>query len=142
MKPAPLWQRVLQRTEITPGPLDTPCWVFTGSTRRGYGRIGSGGQMVALHRLSYETYVGAIPAGLQTDHLCRNRACWCPEHLEPVTHIENMRRARPDVCIRGHEFTPENTYFRRNAPGRRCRTCDSLRNREIYLRLMAARRAS
>lgn len=48
------------------------------------------------HRYAYEQMVGPIPEGLEIDHLCRNRGCVRPDHLEPVTHSENMRRARAD----------------------------------------------
>ena len=72
-----------------------PCWVWTGTRQRnGYGSFGVKGRTLRAHRWSYEFYVGPIPAGLQIDHLCRVRNCVNPEHLEPVTHAENMRRAR------------------------------------------------
>jgi hypothetical protein len=69
------------------------CWEWTGAkTRQGYGRIKWGGIFVAAHRASYEYFVGSIPEGRVLDHLCRNRPCVRPEHLEPVTLLENLRR--------------------------------------------------
>jgi hypothetical protein len=68
----------------------TPCWVWLGSrSPEGYGRIG----VAYAHRISYERHVGPIPEDLHIDHLCRNKTCVNPEHLEPVTQAENQRRA-------------------------------------------------
>ena len=89
------------------------------------------------HRVVYEILVGPIPVGLELDHLCRNRACVNPDHLEPVTTRTNLLRgyspwacrARQTHCKRGHEFTPENTYG--TGDGRRyCRTCRRAHHRE------------
>lgn len=110
------------------------CWEWQGwCNPGGYGQFcPAGRQRVMAHRFSYELFVGQIPAELQLDHLCRNPACVNPEHLEPVTAKENMRRSRPfrlwEKCSRGHEFTPENTWYGKD--GRRlCRACDRDRHR-------------
>lgn len=111
------------------------CWPWKASkSALGYGwfKGQNEGEALAPHRVAYEFLVGPIPAGLELDHLCRNPSCVNPNHLEPVTHAENMARsakARQTHCIHGHEFTPENTY--RNANGTRaCRACNRERARK------------
>ncbi len=69
------------------------CWVWTGYLSP-YGKFGVSGRRPVAHRWSYEYHVGPIPDGLTIDHLCRNPSCVRPDHLEPVTLQENMRRAR------------------------------------------------
>ena len=107
------------------------CWEWMGAqTPLGYGRFRAFRRSVLAHRFAYELLVGPIPSGLELDHLCCNPSCVRPDHLDPVTHHENILRgrspaaqhARKTHCKRGHEFTPENTYFRSNG-NRRCRFC-------------------
>ncbi len=82
--------KVLQRYTLEPS---SECWLWTGSKRGGYGRLRlSATGSVEAHRASYEYHVGPIAEGLVIDHLCRNRACINPAHLEPVTNRENIRR--------------------------------------------------
>ena len=106
------------------------CWEWTrGKTAAGYGRIGN----QYTHRLVWEFLVGPIPDGLEMDHLCRNVGCVNPDHLEPVTHAENMRRGHGNNafrnathCKRGHPFDEANTYrftTSKGKPGRACRRC-------------------
>jgi hypothetical protein len=112
------------------------CWYWTGSLDgKGYGRISVGNRLVRAHRWVYTVLVGAIPDGLMLDHLCRNKVCVNPDHLEPVTNRENLLRGRGVVlhpvtthCKHGHAYTPDNTRI--NRKGRKvCRRCESNRRR-------------
>ncbi len=120
------------------GVTEGPCIEWSGRrTPKGYGVIdvptperGSRGRPLGAHRFMYELLVGPIPAGLELDHLCANRACVNVLHLQPVTHRENLRRgsgfagvnARKAACKRGHPFTEANTRIRPGR-GRECRAC-------------------
>ena len=115
------------------GPDD--CWLWVGPLDKwGYGKY----RYFGAHQMAYFLLVGRVPEGLELDHLCHTPACVNPRHLEPVTHLENMRRryALMTHCKRGHEFTPENT---RVWSGRRnCRACDRLRQRAYQARKRGA----
>ena len=98
----------------------------------GYGVLSLGrGVTMLAHRWSYEHFVGPIPDGLVIDHLCRVRHCVNPDHLEPVTNEENLRRGAGyglrngmrSACINGHEYTPENTYTHPTKGSVTCREC-------------------
>jgi hypothetical protein len=74
---------------------DGGCWELHGTRNSsGYAWHTVNGRKVLAHRFSYESFVGPIPLGLEIDHLCRNRICCNPEHLEPVTRVENLARSR------------------------------------------------
>jgi hypothetical protein len=117
-----------------PKPL-TPCWEWGGGYHsKGYGIFKVAGQTFFAFRLLYEQEVGPIPEGLVPDHLCANTACVRWDHIEPVTHAENIRRgfARkgyPTHCKRGHEYTDANTrwFEQHGRPHRQCRACKQLR---------------
>jgi len=114
-------ERLKARIEDRP----SGCWERTGyRDRNGYGRIKINGRKVQAHRAAFEAFVGPIPDWADDlDHTCGNRGCIKPEHLQPVTHRENMRRTRRDHCPNGHRYTPRNT--RTDTSGRRhCRTCE------------------
>lgn len=102
--------------------------------------------MQPAHRFSYEILVGPIPEGMELDHLCKNRRCVNPAHLEPVTHHENLIRgngftginARKTHCSRGHELSQDN-ILNRSRGGRECKTCHRVRMNASYHRLKAAK---
>jgi hypothetical protein len=115
---------------------DLYCWEWTaGKNSWGYGYISIHNRMRRVHRIIWEDKNGPVPDGLELDHLCRNRGCCNPEHLEPVTRQENLRRGnrggngyeKKTHCPQGHEYTPENTYIRDKRSGRQCRECLHLR---------------
>lgn len=122
--------------------LMTPdCWIWTGPMNdRGYGAPqGTGAEKKSgAHRYIWQLVYGDVAKGLELDHLCNNRLCVKPEHLEPVTHAENVlrsyqRRAPQNNCKRGHEFNELNTYV--TSRGYRCcRACMSLLNQEYRAR--------
>lgn len=115
------------------------CWEWSGHRLpSGYGLVTSrefkrgSKKPIYAHRLSYEAFVGPIPDGLHLDHLCRNRCCVNPAHLEPVTALENVRRGMghgsETHCPAGHEYTADNTHVD-NGGHRHCKACDKIRKR-------------
>ena len=139
---AVLGPRQAKKAQLT----DDGCFLGPMNRSDGYCRVhvaipGRKKTVTAMaHRVAYESFRGPIPDGLEIDHLCRVRNCINPDHLEVVTHAENMARAEwpnlanrkrvasrwdhPEgVCARGHEYTPENTYVRPDGRGRQCRKC-------------------
>lgn len=127
-----------ERFESKVSRTETGCWEWTGArSPQGYGMINvkrNDGRWIptTAHRVAYELHVAAIPPGLELDHLCRNRGCVNPEHLEAVTHrVNDLRGTAPTAvsfrenrCLNGHPFTPENTITRRDRPNSRsCRRC-------------------
>lgn len=128
------------------------CWEWQGAQRGGYGRLSyqfgprlniGAKRMVSAHWVSYDLLVGPVPKGLELDHLCRNRICVNPGHLEPVTHRENNMRgigaaavnAKKDLCVRGHEL-PESApcYGKPLRFKRECPICSAKTKREFQVR--------
>ena len=106
------------------------CWLWTASMfKDGYGKFRVGDTHKRAHRVAYEIMVGPIPDGLQIDHLCRNRACINPKHLEAVTGMVNFLRGeslgaraiRTGKCMKGH------SNWRQYKRARYCRECDRIR---------------
>ena len=126
---AGFWRRVDMSNE-------QGCWLWTGASQAsGYGHTYIGGgrrhaRYAMAHRVAYEYWFGSIPDGKQIDHLCRNRACVRPSHLEVVTPRQNIlrsplgagERARRTHCPKGHPYDDSNTY-RSPRNQRSCRTC-------------------
>jgi hypothetical protein len=84
--PDRFWRRVIKAQP-------DECWLWTGTLHRGYGHFSvSRGVTKYAHRIAYELTIGPIPDGLELDHLCRNKVCVNPQHLEPVTKTENLQR--------------------------------------------------
>lgn len=140
---------VLQRFEekYIPEP-NTGCWLWlSGTDGHGYGqffflRPAYKGKMMNAYKFSYEFFVKPVPKGLELDHLCRNRLCVNPDHLEAVTKKVNIQRgkgisalnSKKTLCPKGHKYDEENTKFGKNSFGgtyRYCRKCNnekSIRN--------------
>ncbi len=127
---------------------NTGCWIWRRAlTGAGYGTIYNGKRSQTAHRAFYEFYHGSIPVGLTIDHLCHNRACVNPGHLEPVTRVDNVMRgesphakhARQVNCHLGHDLT--DSYITPDWR-RQCRKCLRRREKEYKIRKVGQRLAS
>lgn len=127
------------QNKISPEPM-SGCWIWTGAlSTKGYGRYGIKNRTYAAHRVVFEIFREGIPENMQLDHLCRNRQCVNPDHLEIVSNRENTlrginfiaRNAKATHCPQGHEYNSDNTYLSKyiSTISRRCKMC--LRDRRI-----------
>lgn len=110
------------------------CWIWQGrKSSTGHGRFAYDGRELAAHRFSYQLHIGNVGRKRELDHLCRNRACCNPSHLEPVSDRENTLRgigptaenARKTHCKRGHELPAPSARGKRE-----CRSCARVRDVE------------
>lgn len=145
-KKRPLRERLYSKIKEDP---DTGCLEWTGATdHKGYGRIQRGGRAGGTarpHVIAWELEHGPVPEGLELDHLCDNPPCVNPDHLEPVTHRENMLRgktnacaqhARKTHCVNGHPLSGDNLVPRPDG-SRGCGECRRQWLREHYWRQKA-----
>lgn len=127
------WRRFVGHIDLTD---PNGCWTWTSSKSFGYGYFWLGKKRIRAHRLAYEMLVERIPDGLCLDHLCRNRACVNPDHLEAVTPTENLMRGESPAainaakthCPKGHPYSGSNLLF--SSGSRRCLTCHRDRERQ------------
>lgn len=124
---------------------ETGCWIWTGAlTDQGYGSFRAQQRTFLAHRAMFVLWYGDVPAEL--DHLCRTPRCVSPEHLEPVTHRENVlrgtspssERARATHCKNGHAWTPDNTSHAAGGT-RRCKACHRANEAARYARKAVSR---
>lgn len=107
------------------------CWNWTAYKHRGYAYLRVNGRTQRAARYFYKTLIGEIPDGLELDHLCRNKVCVNPDHLEPVSHRENVLRgigptaenAKRVACKYGHALADHNLIMAKRHRARRCRIC-------------------
>lgn len=123
------------------------CWIWQGYlTPLGYGQMHFKGRTHLVHRVSYFLKHGPLPMDKELDHTCREHACWNPDHLEVVSHHENMRRsilAKRTHCPQGHEYTESNIMRHgRYGTGRGCRKCHNKRTGRKWKAKRAAYRAA
>lgn len=127
-------KRFFSKVKIT-----SSCWLWTASKlKNGYGQFRGDKRMYLSHRLSYELIKGKIPDNLCLDHLCRNRLCCNPNHLEVVTLGENIRRGESGLyeklrtyCPYGHKYAGKNLFISKNNK-RACKECHRINSNKYY----------
>jgi hypothetical protein len=118
---------------------DGDCLIWQGAvSSSGYGSVWDGARTVSAHRAAYEAARGSVPYGLTLDHLCRKKLCINPEHLEPVTNAENLRRAASarTHCKQGHPLSGDNLRIAVRSRGvqRECIECARAGMRALRVR--------
>jgi hypothetical protein len=124
-------ERFWNKVSVEP---NTGCWLWTAGLAHGYGKFKVGRRTLGAHRVAYECLVGPVANDLECDHLCRQRCCVNPAHLEPVTPRENIARSPIHVgskthCPAGHAYSSDNLVSNGKNQWRCCRTCHSARLR-------------
>jgi HNH endonuclease len=120
------------------------CWIWIAyKDKNGYGIFRDKSSIIRAHRFSYQYYRGKIPKDLELDHvICQNPTCVNPNHLEAVSHKENILRgnspsalhSKQTHCQNGHALNKDNIYFNKNANSRRCIICRRKNARDRYYR--------
>lgn len=111
---------------------ESGCWEWQAAKKSGYGYYKSSGKTGRAHRIAYAILVAPIPDSLVCDHLCENKGCVNPNHIEPVTDRINIMRgpapssmnAKKTHCIRGHKFEPGSYYSSQG--WRDCKKCKAI----------------
>lgn len=129
MKKSDLPRRIADKITVRNG-----CWLWTaGKDRKGYAKLKWNNKSIGAHRIVYALLVDEISDGLTVDHLCPNKHCVNPRHMEIVTVSENAyRRWDNGLCPKGHKYDEENTYWHKGK--RHCRKCHKARSLAWYYR--------